>query len=363
MTGRWKKEKNTKSRNRRALKTAALVLGVVLMITGITAASTHHPRYKGLVSDHFDGRFFHNQVKEQQGEFFGLVKWSLTRKPGPWPKFQDTPSGPAPPRRIDSDAGRVTFINHSTVLIQAAGLNILTDPIWSDRTSPVSFAGPKRVHPPGIRFEDLPPIDIVLISHDHYDHMDISTLKRLHRDHSPRFFAGLGTAAYLSKKGINEVTDLDWWDAVPLSPKVNLTAVPAAHFSGRGMTDRQSRLWCGFVLQIGSETVFFAGDTGWGPHFEQIREKFGPMSLSFLPIGAYLPRWFMSPVHLSPAEAVKAHKVLKSGSSVGIHLMTFKLADDGYDQPLSELQAALEAQGISEKDFRVLDFGQGRNWK
>lgn len=327
-------------------------------VVGLLGAGCCEPPKEAVVSDHFDGRRFHNieRADHSLGRFF---KWTSSRTPGRWRDWVDAEPGPAPPERVGRGDLRVTFVNHATVLIQMDGLNILTDPIWSERCSPVSWAGPRRRRPPGIRFEDLPPIDVVLISHDHYDHMDVPTLKRLGREHRPRFFAGLGNAAFLGRAGIDNAEDMDWWQSTPLSRTVGLHCVPARHWSGRELGDRNRTLWCGFVIEGPAGVVYFAGDTGFGPHFGQIRERFGRPRLALLPIGAFKPRWFMGPFHLCPAEAVRAHGVLGAGTSVGIHFGTFPLADDDEDEPVALLKQALEGAGESGGVFLVLGFGEG----
>lgn len=286
------------------------------------------PRYRGPKSDHFDGKRFLNLRPTRHAGFTDLVKWLAHREPGPWSEWREiTPAAP-PPERV-SDL-RVTWVNHSTMLIQIANVNVLTDPIWSERCSPVSWAGPKRHHPPGLRFEDLPAIDAVLISHNHYDHMDAPTLKRLKRE---RTFVGLGNAAYV--KG---ATDLDWWESAELAKDVRVHCVPAQHFSSRGVTDRDANLWCGFVLETARGNVYFAGDTGFGPHFAMIRERFGPMRLALLPIGAFRPEWFMCSVHISPRDAVRAARELRAEVAIPMHYSTFHLGDDGQDEPAEVLR-------------------------
>ena len=292
------------------------------------------PKYRGPRSDHFDGRRFLNLKPTRHASFFDLMRWLLNRDHGPWEKWREiAPS--VPPKR--SDALRVTWVNHATFLIQVANVNILTDPIWSKRCSPVQWAGPRRRHAPGIRFEDLPPIDAVLISHNHYDHLDVGTLRRLPRAQT---FVALGNAAFV--KG---ATDLDWWQSAPIANGVRVTCVPAQHFSSRGITDRDANLWCGFVLETPRGAVYFAGDTGWGPHFGMIRERFGPMRLALLPIGAYRPEWFMCPVHISPRDAVRAAEMLEAEVSVPMHYYTFDLGDDGQDEPADVLRSCLGEGG------------------
>ncbi len=320
------------------------------------------PVFKGPTSDHFDGEVFFNPggVKINDG-IDDLLRWRRNRDQGPWPAWVEAEPGPAPPERVGSGEMKVTFVNHATVLLQMDGLNILTDPIWSDRTSPLSWAGPERVRAPGIRFEDLPPIDAVIISHDHYDHLDTPTLIRLHEAHRPRLFAGLGTGAIFEAVGIEGAEELDWWQEAELGGGVSLTSVPAQHFSGRGALDRNRTLWMGFVISGSSGVAYFAGDTGFGPHFEEIAARFGPVRLAMLPIGAFRPRSFMAPVHIDPEQAVQAHQVLGARTSVGIHFGTFPLADDGMDEPAQELAEALDRAGVDEGSFWVMGFGEGRS--
>jgi L-ascorbate metabolism protein UlaG (beta-lactamase superfamily) len=200
----------------------------------------------------------------------------------------------------------------------------------------------------------------VLLSHNHYDHFDMSTLVRLAREHDPTFVTGLGNAALLEAEGIARVVELDWWECEPLAAGVCVTAVPAQHFSMRGACDRDATLWAGFVVEGTAGAAYFAGDTGFGPHFAQIRERFGPVRLALLPIGAYLPRWIMAPVHMSPEEAVRAHGVLGASTSVGMHFGTFRQTDEGIDEPMHDLARAVGAAGEPRPRFWVLGFGQGR---
>ncbi len=347
---------------RRWLKRAAVLgLGFGGGLTGLGAGvgcAFSTPRWHGPVTDHFDGRRFHNGPAERPHGVGGLLKWMRERERGPWRDFVDEPPGPPPPRRVEGGALRVTFVGHATVLLQMDGLNVLTDPIWSDRASPVAFAGPKRVRPPGIRFEDLPPIDVVLVSHNHYDYFDVATLRRLAERDRPRVVVPLGNRAVLDQTGLLGSTELDWWQQVPLAPGVTLTAVPAQHFSNRGPFDDGNGLWTGYVVEGPSGRVFFAGDTGYGPLFKEIAARTGAPRLALLPIGAFRPRWFMGPVHMGPDEAVRAALDLGAATSVAIHFGTFPLADDGELEPPEELARALAAH--PEVDFQVLGFGEGR---
>jgi L-ascorbate metabolism protein UlaG (beta-lactamase superfamily) len=265
----------------------------------------------------------------------------------------DEAPGPPPPERVGGGRMRVTFINHATLLLQCDNVNMLTDPIWSDRCSPFAGAGPRRHRAPGIRFRDLPPIDLVLLSHNHYDHLDLPTLHALRKRDRPRFITPLGNDLFLKRHGIRNVTALDWWQSSD-----SITLVPARHFSARGLSDRDANLWGGFVIGGASGHAYFAGDTGFGEHFAKIVARFPAIRLAMLPIGAYLPRWFMSPVHSSPADMVRAHQILGAQLSVPMHYGTFNLGDDGELEPLADLKRAIDAAG-GVPSIRVLAHGEG----
>lgn len=221
--------------------------------------------------------------------------------------------------------------------------------------------GPKRVRIPGIRFEDLPPIDVVVVSHNHYDHLDLPTLKRLFSQHNPVIYVGLGNKRLLEKSGIKKVRELDWWQGVSLSDCLRLTCVPSQHFSGRGLFDRNKTLWAGFVFEGQGGLIYFAGDTGLGPHFQQIADRFGKMRLALLPIGAFLPRWFMFPTHLSPSDALEAHFILDAQTSIAMHFGTFQLGDDGRTEAIDLLTNIIAETNMEETQFLILDSGEGRD--
>jgi L-ascorbate metabolism protein UlaG (beta-lactamase superfamily) len=337
-------------------------LSLAFLATGLALGCAFTgPSWHGPESDHFKGGKFVNELPRELHGLSSMLKWQAERKRGPWSEELHGEPGPKPPERVASGV-RVTWVGHATLLVQVDGLNVLTDPIWSERASPVSFAGPKRVRPPGVRFEDLPPIDVVLVSHNHYDHLDVATLVRLRDAFNPRFFVGLGNGELLSDHGIDRVTEVDWWHAVQVAPGLTITSVPEQHFSGRWLTDRNETLWTGYVVSSPSGRVYFAGDTGYGPQFTQARERLGPMRVALLPIGAYEPRWFMGGIHMSPAEAVQAATDLQATTAIPMHFGTFRLADDGEDQPPRDLAAALGAQSaFPPAHFPVLSIGEGRD--
>jgi len=338
---------------------------LVLTIAVIIGYSFSAPAYKGPVSAHFDGTKFVNTPPFYHG-FLDVIKWGFARDPGVWPKWIDEPYGPPPPERVADGRLRVTYINHATVLVQMDGVNILTDPVWANSLSPLGFWGPVRHRNPGLRMEDLPPLSAVLISHNHYDHMDVVTLRQLAgasnsqapaRSGTPRFITTLGNTQELQLNGIANSTDMDWWDTIDLGP-VKVTCVPALHFSGRGIGDRNRTLWGGFVISGPSGSVYFVGDTGFGPQFEQVRQRFPDVRLALLPIGAYRPKWFMTPVHLQPDDAVRAHVALGARYSIPIHYGTFNQADDGLTEPTEDLASSL-AERHPEKPFMVAKEGIG----
>ncbi len=275
--------------------------------------------------------------------------------------------GPPPAPRVPLGTLRVTPVGHATFLVQMDGLNILFDPIWSERCSPISWAGPRRHKEPGIRFEDLPPIDVVLISHNHYDHLDLPTLERLAQRGTPRALAPLGNGELIREAGIPSVTELDWWESVPLSPEVTVTLVPARHFSARTLWDRNRTLWGGFVVSGPSGNLFHAGDTGYGPHFRQIAERFSPIKVALLPISPFRPQRDaqdftaanFSSVHMGPAEAVRAHLDLGAQTSIAGHFQVFHLGTDGFDDAVNELALTLKERNVSTRGVHRADARPG----
>ena len=311
-----------------------------------------NPYYSGPPSDHFDGqRFFNPHHPDTDRGFRDLLRWKLKERAAHWPR--SVPMRQAVPERRVSGL-RATIVGHASVLIQAGGLNVLTDPVWSERASPLAFAGPRRVWAPGIAFEALPPIDAVLLSHNHYDHMDLSTLRRLNAEHHPLMVASLGNDAILRRaiQGVRVVAG-DWWDRIDIGQEATVTIVPAYHWSSRTGRDRRMALWSGFMLSTNGGQVYFAGDTGYGDGriFRTVREQIGRPDLALIPIGAYAPRWFMSAQHTDPGEAVQILEDLEAARGLGIHWGVFQLTDERRDEPPELLRETLARRGIAESLF------------
>lgn len=330
--------------------------GVALMLSALFA-----PVVAPAISDHFDGSVYFNP--EPGHSFTDMVRWLWEMERVDWPDWIEDAPQPPPPERVHGRGLRVTYINHATLLIQTEGVNILTDPIWSTRAGPASFAGTGRVRAAGVDFDDLPPIDYVLISHDHYDHMDCPTLERLHAKHDPTFVTGLGVGRLLSARGIDSVVELDWWQAyAPGEGGLAVTFVPARHGSGRAPFRENRTLWGGFVIDSPGGQVYFAGDTGYGAFVDAIAARFGRIRLAILPIGNYEKRWFMQSQHMNPEDAVRAHRALGAPLSIGMHFSTFaehpEQAIDAHERDLAD---ALERHGVPGCEFVVPRFGEGRD--
>lgn len=337
----------------------AIILILVVCSPFVVGILLSAPTYKGPVSNHFNGKKFVNKDGYHAKGFSELIKWVRERKPGKWVYKQDAKIGPRPLPRYDGGV-RITFVNHSTFLIQVDGVNIITDPVWSERVSPFTFAGPKRMRPPGIKFEDLPKIDLVLLSHNHYDHLDIDTIRKIHDKSNPKYIVPLGVGAYLRSKNIDALQELDWWQTTSFGKGFTIECVPAQHFSGRGILDRDKTLWCGYCVHGNHGNIYFAGDTGYNPEtFKEIGSRTKP-TLAIIPIGAFKPEWFMSPIHCSPDEAVQIYKDLGSPASIASHFGTFPLADDSCDDPVNRLREVSKAKGIS--NFYILEEGLAKDF-
>lgn len=329
----------------------ATMSAATMMTLGGVGYAAHrrgrNPYYRGPQSDHFDGLRFHSPQQPADKELGDLLRWQLSRAGEAWPRQFPSPYPPdKPPER--SKALRVTLIGHASYLFQVAGRNILVDPVYAKRASPLRYAGPKRVNPPGIAFADLPPIDVVLITHNHYDHLDGPTVARLWQEHQPVVVAPLGNDVILkSYDDTMAVIVRDWHEAVDLGGGVTAHLTPANHWSARGVNDRRMALWCSYVLTGPDGVIYHSGDTGFGDGaiFRDARARFGAPRLATLPIGAYEPRWFMESQHMNPADAVDAAVLLGAQEALGHHWGTFRLTDEGIERPAEALAVASSERG------------------
>jgi L-ascorbate metabolism protein UlaG (beta-lactamase superfamily) len=335
------------------------------------------PRYP--LSDHYNGEIFFNPPGmappnsavapaeepagpgRRRGGLIAMLRWRFMGERKPWPPQPPDPAPGGDPQALPPPGSvSLTFIGHSTFLLRWAGLTILTDPIFSERCSPLSWAGPKRARPPGRALAELPKVDLLLVSHNHYDHMDLQSLRALRRRDDPQVVTPLGNKVHLAKAGLDRVEELDWWQSTTLPGDIRVTATPARHFSARTLRDRGRSLWSGFMLEAGGQRLFFAGDSGAGQHWAEIGQRLGAPGLALIPIGAYEPRSIMAAVHVNPAEAVAAHQALGAARSIGMHFGTFQLTDEAIGAPPAALAEARAAAGLGDTAFVTLGFGETR---
>ncbi len=365
--------KNWKNRSLRIVLTLTVIALAAVSVNYLYSLEAADKRSQ--ISDHFDGELYFNpaSMHPSQPGAANLPRrggsgwlWRLlfgTEWPE-WPQVQENSRMMNLPARVSKGTLQVIAVGHATFIIQMDGVNILTDPIWSERCSPVSWAGPKRFRPPAVRFEDLPPIDAVLVSHNHYDHLDLPTLERLAGTGVQRAVVPLGNREIVAGTGIKKVEELDWWESVRISDDVTIHLVPARHFSSRSLWDRNKTLWGGFVITGPSGNVFFAGDTASGTHFREIARRFKPVKMAILPISPYRPQQsrdkmsrIYSFVHMGPAEAVQAHEELGAEISIAAHFQVFQLGADGYHDAVNELPLVLKSRNLKPDDFVVPVFG------
>lgn len=311
-------------------------------------------------SDHFNGKTFFQAHNDHSGRLRDLLRWRFTKKSTPWPSQVVVAPQPPPPTPA-GDEVVVTWIGHASFLLQSASLNLLLDPVFSDRVSPVSWAGPRRAHPPGMTLDALPAIHAVFLSHDHYDHFDLPTLRNVAAKHDPVFITPLRHFDLLAAAGTKRIVELDWWQThrIPAKSAAAVTLTPTKHWSNRFGSPRNHRLWGGFWIELGPKRVWFLGDSGYDAEiFRSVRVRLGSPQLALVPIGAYEPRWFMAPMHMNPAEAVQAHRDVGAQCSIGMHWGTFQLTDEGRDEPVAALATARDAARLSAEEFRVLSPGE-----
>ena len=321
------------------------------------------PNYTGPVSDHFDGTHFYDRDGMPPKKLSEVLRWQFgsARTRAAWPDWVENAFADTPPASVTGDKARISFVGHASWLIQTAGHNILVDPVWSDRASPMSFMGPKRHCAPGIAFEALPKIDTVLVTHGHYDHLDIATLSKLAARDNPRIITPLGNDITMRETdSAIRAEGFDWRDRVEIGNGVAVTLVPTRHWSARGLFDRNKALWASFVQETPAGNIYIVGDSGYGDgsHFRRVREEHSPLRLALLPIGAYEPRWFMEDQHMNPDDAVKALADCGAQQALAHHNGTFQLTDEAIDAPRRDLIAALDAAGIAHDRFIAPTPGQ-----
>ncbi len=319
--------------------------------------------YSGPPSDHFDGRQFFDPDGVPPKSLREVLRWQFgrDRQRLAWPRWVPSPHADNPPTRVDGEKARLSFVGHASWLIQASGLNILVDPVWSARASPLRWAGPMRCNDPGIGFDALPAIEIVLVSHGHYDHLDIATLSRLAARFSPRVITPLGNDLTMRRADAAiRAEAFDWHDRVELGNGVAVTLVPTRHWTARGLFDRNRALWASFVLETAAGKIYIVCDSGYGEgrHFRRVAQKHAPLRLAILPIGAYEPRWFMKQQHMNPSDAVKALADCAAEQALAHHHGTFQLTDEAIDAPVLALHAALDEAEIPRDRFVALKPGQ-----
>ena len=309
----------------------------------------------------FTGQQFnnlHSKSAPQRG-WLDVWKWRFTRDPVEWPNTVHNNATPQIAKHVKADETFITYINHSTDLIQLPNLNVLTDPMFSEQVSPFPWISPKRVRAPGLELSALPKVNVVIVSHNHYDHMDLPSLKALKEKDDPIFIVPLNNAKFLQKVGIKKIIELNWWQSYAINGQQSVTLIPAVHWSQRTLFDKNESLWGSFLITSQDLKIFFSCDTGYNPEIlNDIKKRIGAVDVALLPIGSYKPQWFMKMYHLNPEEAVIMHLGLGAKLSLGIHFHTFQLSDEGYDEPVNDLKKALHKYQLARNVFIAPENGQ-----
>lgn len=310
-----------------------------------------------MISDHFDGERFFAPHAETRRSFWDVLRWRRERDAVPWPASLPLARHAPPPSAVQPGRAAVTMIGHATFLVRSEHAVWVTDPVLTSHAGPFGWMGPRRVRPPALAPDAWPGLDFVLVSHNHYDHLQPASLRAVTRRGAPHLIVPLGLGEFMTRRGFDRVHELDWWQRVSVGA-ATITCVPGQHFSARTPWDRNTTLWCGYVVRDDATTVYFAGDSGYGPHFAEIGARLETIDVALLPIGAYEPRWFMQPMHINPEEAVRAFQDLHARAGIAMHFGVFHLTDEGIDDPIHALESARTAAGVRPDDFRVLDFGE-----
>ena len=304
------------------------------------------------VSDHYNGKTFFNPGQNQLLSFWDVLKWKMNGSASVWPEHIANKTY-ALPKIEPSQRAIITFVNHATFLIQLNDLTILTDPMFSNRAGPFSFMGPARIREPGVKMDELPAIDVVVISHNHYDHLDLESLRVLDAKFHPLFLVPLGNRILLEEAGLQNIQELDWWEERTVK-QTKIVSTPVQHWSARGLFDKNKSLWGGYFIQSPAFKAYFGGDTGYSSHFTDTQKRLGSPDVAMLPIGAYSPDYLMQINHMNPEEAIQAHKDLRPLYSFGMHFGTFPLTDEEINEPVERLQKA------QVENFLILDHGESK---
>jgi len=337
--------------------TLTVISAICFLLFSCSKSISNYP-----ISNHFDGEVFYNLDHQVTKNFIDVIHWKLGFTQKEWPNYVEIsdPKNNAEKFKNNKMPFITSHINHATHLIKFDEVNVITDPIFSMRCSPFQWIGPKRVHQPGMSLEHLPQIDFVVISHNHYDHMDEDSLKEIHKKHQAKFIVPLGNKIILEKVGIKNIVELDWWESYKIK-NLSITLVPAQHWSLRLGTSRNVALWGGYIFEYQNgdtrKTSYFSGDTGFGSFFHEIRKRFPRMDLALLAIGAYEPRWFMKEQHINPKDAIRIHQILSSKLSIASHYGTFQLSDEEIDQPVKKLNDLLKRSKKNKYPFIATSFG------
>lgn len=345
----------------RKLATIAALAGAAALFAAACKIVPEASGSSAMEKKHHTARGFRNNYPHPDKGTGDFVKFLAEFRGGPPPRRFPMAQNDPGFLRDNRAESTLTWIGHDTFLIQRNGSNVLTDPHFTERASPVGWAGPARMMPPGLSLDDLPDIDVVLISHNHYDHLDEASVVALHRrqpDDPPRFYVPLGLKAWFAARGIHDVVELDWWESADFAAGLKLHAVPVQHFSSRGPFDRNATLWCGWVAEWPGYKLFFAGDSGYSKDFRDIGARFGGFDLSLIPVGAYGPRWFMRAMHVDPEEAVQVHLDVRSRRSIGMHWGTFVLTTEDPAEPPERLATAVASAGLAADSFTIMQHGE-----